>query len=235
MNNGKAFGYFSKVVADRLGIATDTLRSWSIRLEAIGIQFERNDAKRRIYYEKDVRALENMKELLALQQPLDDVAKIIAEKIENGTFDNAQMENNGSITIKHDFSVIEENNALSVEELKKLMTELAAAAAQTAATKAADERFQTYQEQQQRLLPSPEEERRKKFDEMMLHRRIERRLQDQARQEWEKLPESERTLKAGLFGLKRIENAGKRQDFIKEYVDRHYETELRQELDIDAR
>lgn len=235
MNHGNEIGYFSKIVSDRLNISTDTLRSWSLRLESNGIVFERNDRNQRIYYAKDIRAFENMKELLRLQQPLDEVAKTIAEKIEKGLFDKLETENNASITPTQDLSVIFEKNALWVENLKKIMTELASAAATTAAAKAADERFQMYQEQQQRSLPSLEEKRLKQFNEMMLHRRIERRLQERARQEWEKLPETERTVKAGLFGLKRIENAGKRQDFIREYVDRHYETELRQELDIDAR
>lgn len=224
MNNSEDFGYFSKTVSEQLGVSTDTLRSWSLKLESAGVEFKRNERKQRIYFEKDIRAFKNMKELLDLQQPLEDVSKIIAKKIEKGLFGKPETENNAEIMP----SVIQENNAqITLEEMKKMMMQVAAAAA--------EEKIQAFRLEQQHSLPSPEEERQKKFNEMMLHRRIERRLQERARQEWEKLPEAERTVKAGLFGLKRIENAGKRHDFIREYVDRHYETKLRQELDIDAK
>lgn len=223
MNNSEDFGYFSKTVSEQLGVSTDTLRSWSLKLESVGVEFKRNERKQRTYFEKDIRAFKNMKELLDLQQPLDEVSKIIAEKIEKGLFDKLEIENNAEIMP----SVIQENNAqITLEEIKKMMMQVAATAA--------EEKIQAFHLEQQRSLPSPEEERLKKFNEIMLNRRIERRLQERAQQEWEKLSEAERTVKAGLFGLKRSENAEKRQNFIREYVDRHYETELLQELDIDG-
>lgn len=223
MNNSEEFGYFSKTVAERLGVATDTLRSWSLKLESYGIAFERNDRKQRIYHEKDIRVLENMKELMALQQPLDDVAKTIANKIKKGLYIKPEVENNAEIPL----SVIDENNTpntLTIENMKEMMRQVASAAVEA--------KFQSMQNQ---LLPSPEEERRKRFDEMMLHRRIERRLQERARQEWDKLPVSERIIKTGLFGLKRTENAQEMVRFINNYVNENYENELKKELDIDPR
>lgn len=222
MDNGENFGYFSKTVSERLGVSTDTLRSWSLKLEAVGVEFKRNERKQRIYLEKDIRALKNMKELLDLQQPLDEVSKIIAEKIKKSLFNKDKTEKNAEITA----SVIRDNNVqITLQEIRKMMIEVAAAAA--------DERIESFQIRQQHYLLSPDEERQKQFNEMMLNRRIEQRLRDRARNEWKQLPESERTVKVGVFGLKRIENAEKRYDFIKEYIDRHYEEELRQELDID--
>ncbi|WP_162990455.1 hypothetical protein [Mesobacillus foraminis] len=44
------FGYFAKTVSDRTGVAIDTLRSWSLKLEAEGVTFERNECDQRIYY-----------------------------------------------------------------------------------------------------------------------------------------------------------------------------------------
>lgn len=221
MDNSEDFGYFSKMVSERLSVSTDTLRSWSLRLESFGVKFKRNDRKQRIYFEKDIRAFKNMKELLDLQQPLDDVSKIISEKIKNAIFDKPQMENNAQITL----SVIEENNAqITLEEIKKVIMEIA--------TTAVDEKIHFFRNEQQHYITKQEEDTQKQFNEIMLNRRIETRLEERASQEWKLLPEYKRTVKAGLFGLKRIENAEKRNDFIKRYVDLHYEKELRKELNI---
>lgn len=113
MNNTEEnFGYFAKTVSERLGIAKDTLRSWSLKLEAEGVKFERNAREQRIYYEKDIRALENMKELMDLQQPLNDVSKTIANKIEKSFYNGDESINNIEITA----SVSQKENALITQE-----------------------------------------------------------------------------------------------------------------------
>jgi len=112
MDNNEEFGYFSKTVADRLGVSPDTLRSWAIKLEDKEIEFERNEKKQRIYYEKDIRAFENMKELLDLQQPMNKVVPLVADKIKKGEFEKPESENHASITP----SVIHENTALATSD-----------------------------------------------------------------------------------------------------------------------
>lgn len=109
MDNNEEFGYFSKTVADRLGVSPDTLRSWAIKLEDKEIEFERNEKNQRIYYQKDIRAFENMKELLDLQQPMNKVVPLIADKIKKGEFKKPETENHTEITP----SVIRENTALT--------------------------------------------------------------------------------------------------------------------------
>ena len=84
MESKESFGYFSKTVAERIEVSKDTIRSWSLKLEAEGATFERNNRSQRIYFEKDMRTFQNMKELLDLNHPLDNVAKTIAEKMKNG-------------------------------------------------------------------------------------------------------------------------------------------------------
>lgn len=111
MENSEEFGYYAKTVADRLGVSRDTLRAWAIKLEMAKVKFERNDKKQRIYFEKDIRAFTNMKELLDLQQPMTDVVEIIAEKIKNGEFDSPKTDNT-EITP----SVIRDNTALTTQE-----------------------------------------------------------------------------------------------------------------------
>ncbi|MFD4932826.1 MerR family transcriptional regulator [Peribacillus butanolivorans] len=112
MNNAEEFGYFAKTVSERLGIAKDTLRSWSLKLEGDGVKFERNARGQRIYYEKDIRAFKNMKELLDLQQPLNNVSKTISDKIGKDSYNGVSLLNNTEITP----SVSQEENALITQE-----------------------------------------------------------------------------------------------------------------------
>lgn len=112
MNNIEEFGYFAKTVSARIGVAKDTLRNWSLKLESDGVTFERNTRGQRIYYEKDIRAFQNMKELLDLQQPLNDVSKIIAEKFQRDDYTKLESENNTEIM----FSVSHEENGLITQE-----------------------------------------------------------------------------------------------------------------------
>src|SRR5690606_24681512 len=93
------FGFFSKIAAEKIGIGKDTLRTWSLKLESEGVEFERNERSQRIYYEKDVRMLENMKELLDVGHPLNDVAKIVAEKNTKGEYDAALEKKNAENTL----------------------------------------------------------------------------------------------------------------------------------------
>lgn len=55
------FGIFSKEVATSLDISTSNLRKWSLLLEESGYVFERNKKNQRIYYNRDVNALSQMK------------------------------------------------------------------------------------------------------------------------------------------------------------------------------
>lgn len=123
MNNAEEnFGYFAKTVSERLGIAKDTLRSWSLKLEADGVKFERNARDQRIYYEKDIRALENMKELLNLQQPLNDVSKTIAKKIEESFYNGDESIKNTEIT--HSVSQVENGLITQEKQMQNFKKEL---------------------------------------------------------------------------------------------------------------
>ncbi|QOK29990.1 hypothetical protein IIE26_26860 (plasmid) [Cytobacillus oceanisediminis] len=70
----------------------------------------------------------------------------------------------------------------------------------------------------EQLLPAPiskEEERAKRMDDTITRMRVEMKLEDLAIHAWEKLPESERTKKAGLF--RREEDLIKRDKFIRSF------------------
>lgn len=71
------FGYFAKDVALELEITTSTLRRWSIALEKNGYIFERNEKEQRVYYQRDFRALRELKLLLSKSMSFDNTIKVI--------------------------------------------------------------------------------------------------------------------------------------------------------------
>lgn len=107
------FGFFSKIVATKVGIGKDTLRTWSLKLEAEGVEFERNERNQRIYYQKDVIMLDNMKELVGLGHPLNEVAKIVAEKFSSGAYMAPHKEKNAENTLAVSHT---ENELITQEE-----------------------------------------------------------------------------------------------------------------------
>ncbi|MER2460446.1 MerR family transcriptional regulator [Bacillus subtilis] len=104
MENGNEFGTLSKEVAIYLDINPNTLRRWSLELEKHGYIFERNTKEQRIYYERDIQTLSELKIILDKGQSMDNATKAIASKhkdrknaektlsvIINGERDNEQI------------------------------------------------------------------------------------------------------------------------------------------------
>lgn len=77
---------------------------------------------------------------------------------------------------------------------------------------------------------SPEEERAQRIDEMITRRRIESQLEKEALAKWNAKPEEERIIKVGLF--RKEEDKDKRDQFVKEYINTHFESRVRKEYDI---
>lgn len=74
------------------------------------------------------------------------------------------------------------------------------------------------------------EERETRFNEKLLEKRIESKLEDEAEELWNQKPESERFNKT-LFGLIKTEKEGERSRFIRKYVRDNFESRLRKELE----
>ncbi|CKE55020.1 polar chromosome segregation protein [Streptococcus pneumoniae] len=82
------YGYFAQSVAKELDINTNTLRRWSLELEKLDYEFERNERNQRIYYKKDVNVLKQMKEYLNQNWRLEEAAT----KSTVSTEDNEEIE-----------------------------------------------------------------------------------------------------------------------------------------------
>lgn len=74
------FGTFSKEVAIHLDINPSTLRRWASELEKQGYKFERNDKNNRIFYDKDILALSDLKRLLDKTQSIEIATKTVAKQ-----------------------------------------------------------------------------------------------------------------------------------------------------------
>lgn len=88
-------------------------------------------------------------------------------------------------------------------------------------------------EEHRQLLPPPksrEEIRAEEINDKMSRMKIEWRLEEQAIEEWTRLPESDRLRKVGLF--RKEEDFLKRDAFIKKYIQANMESALKAEYGI---
>lgn len=77
--NGQ-FGAFSKEVSLHLEINSNTLRRWALAMEKEGYEFERNDKKNRIFYDRDILALSDLKRLLEKTQSIEVAVKAVVKQ-----------------------------------------------------------------------------------------------------------------------------------------------------------
>lgn len=71
-------------------------------------------------------------------------------------------------------------------------------------------------------------DRQQRITDMITEKRIESILELEALNEWSKLPNSERLIKSGF--LRKEENQTKKQQFIKNYIQKNYESRFIDEM-----
>lgn len=111
-----------------------------------------------------------------------------------------------------------------IEELKVTFEE--AAAAQS-------EEIKYHYESLLKQLPKPkssEEEKEERFQEMVVKRRVESNLEEEALKIWATRPEEERVRRTGWF--RKEEDLRARDRFVKGYIDKHFAGTLREELGL---
>ena len=82
------YGFFSKDVALKLDINPSTLRQWCLAMEKEGYEFHRNDKDQRIYYERDINLLFELKNLIDKTRNRDDAIKQVVSR--QKSVDNAE-------------------------------------------------------------------------------------------------------------------------------------------------
>lgn len=207
---------FAKLIP---GASRNTVDNWFKNLEENKIHFvNRNEFGEKIYDELDLEIAKYIKIKRDGKWNFPGIYAALPDEFELRTNIVQKEKETGLMSIDE---LKKEMEKAFAEKIKELEVSLQQTAKETAAAAA------------QLALPSPEELRQQRFDEMMLHRRIEYRLKKRAEKEWNQLPEEDRTVKTGLFGMRRVENMEKKIAFVAQYVDDNYETELKKELDIE--
>lgn len=121
---------------------------------------------------------------------------------------------------------------VDVENLKeKLIEELKATFEEVAA--AQSEEIRHHYESLLKQLPkpkSPEEEKEERFQEMVVKRRVESHLEEEALNIWATKPEEERFKRTGWF--RKEEDLIARDHFVKNYIDKHFANTLREEFGL---
>lgn len=81
------------------------------------------------------------------------------------------------------------------------------------------------------LSPSPEQQRLERFNMLIAERRVMRELEKEALSLWLEKPLEDRQIKIGWF--RKVEDLEKRDRFIKEYKDKHFESRMKKEYELD--
>lgn len=85
--------------------------------------------------------------------------------------------------------------------------------------------------QEAKRLTAPEDRRIERFEQIMAERKVTKVLEKEAISLWKEEPAEDRMKKVGWF--RKEEDKDKRDEFIKKYVDEHFETYLIQEFNIE--
>jgi len=217
-NTTFSVSYHAKEVASVLAISGSTLRKWCLEFEKQDYMFDRGVNNTRYFTADDLVLLHRVKEQLQdHHRTLQDAVTIVLTGIE---------EEQRATSVLDDFKGEQQNNMMQIildklekqEEFNKaLLNEL--------------RRQQERQEQEQKALPSPTQQRLDRFNSMIAERRVISVLENEALKLWDDKPDNERFIKIGWF--KKIEDIAKRDRFVKNYIDEHFEERLGQEFDFD--
>jgi hypothetical protein len=113
---------------------------------------------------------------------------------------------------------VDKMRATIMNEMKKSFEEIASA------------QMQRQMEGFQKMLPSREQERLDRFNDLMAERKVNRILEEEALSIWSTKPASERFRKVGWFRTE--EDRDKRDKFVRDYIDEHFENRMRKEYDL---
>jgi DNA-binding transcriptional MerR regulator len=164
------YGFFSKEVALKLDINASTLRQWSLAMEKEGYEFHRNDKEQRIYYDRDINLLFELKNLIEKTRNRDDAIKQVVSR--QKSVDNAEkllsVNENERDNITVSKSDLEELIQMSVEKAIEKERDAMFKAFETKLNNTMEQRDRYLVQQlkesmeQQKLIAASQEEKKKK-------------------------------------------------------------------------
>ncbi|RAP75812.1 hypothetical protein [Paenibacillus montanisoli] len=231
--------YSTKNIADMLRIESVTVRKYASALERAGYAFDRNTAKNRSYSGRDAAAFRFM-HLIRMQsgvtveaaalmtvqrsnaastelQPVDRNEDDLLPQPYNGRYEIIASE---VLKIRTEFEAVRDMTVEQTERLNRI-----AALSERYEQMVGFQKELMLQMQQLAAAEQAEELRTQRVNDQLIEHRIKMNLKRTALSIWNEKPERERTMKAGWF--RRLENEAARESFIRNYIDDHYEEELR--------
>ncbi|OXB94802.1 MerR family transcriptional regulator [Parageobacillus galactosidasius] len=201
----------------------NTVDKWFKELEKRGIHYVNRVAGEKVYDELDLAIGRFIYKRRQEKWRLDVIFEHLPKYVEVRPFP-AEWESNQDII---DPSQIERKIVRTVmeelnKELSKVKEELLQTVKEVAAAQVAT------------MLPKPKndaQERMEKLNMIILQKRIEHKLEEEAIKLWNQKPESERMKKVGWF--RKEEDLIKREEFIRKYKEENFERMLREELGIE--
>lgn len=205
----------------------NTVDGWFKRLESDRIHYinRTEDTNEKIYDELDLKIAIFIKKRREEKWSLTAISNDL-----NNYFDLRDFPRN---------EVSSELHIVDIEDIKEQITkELRKAFEEVTTTKLEEmkkqnEEVKIYYEKMVQSLPKPpslEEQKEQRFQELVIRRRVESKLEDKANHEWSKLPDTERLKKVGFF--RKEVDIEKKNQFIKTYINKYFEDSLKKELGL---
>jgi len=205
---------FEEVTGIEETIHFNTVDKWFKDLERKGIHYVQRVADKKVYDEKDLNIAIYIMKMRREKWHLEAIMGILSKYVELREFpdgiDSSQqvMTNEGQILVEmqRNFKRLEES---FVEKFSKQMEE------QINLSK------KQIQNELLNKLPepkSPEQVRAERTDQMIAATRYRFKLEEEAIQEWNKLPEEQRIKKVGFLIKRSEEDLIKRDQFIRSYI-----------------
>ncbi|MED4400322.1 hypothetical protein [Metabacillus fastidiosus] len=221
-------GEFHKLV-DKRGLTT--VDNWFKDLEKNKIHYiaREKDSDQKIYDETDAQILKYIdmrrREQIPLKIIMDELPNYFELRpfpIEEDTTDNAQVLDLAAIQKKFSDSIeksVEEHINKGITQLKSELGEFL------------DGKMSSFLKQAAAIEENNRDKgegREQRLIETLTARRVEAKLRRKALTLWTEKPSSERLIKTGLFS--KSEDVNKRDLFVEEYIDQHYEEEFTKEM-----
>lgn len=123
------FGVFSGQVSGMLDINTNTLRTWSLELEKLDYNFERNKRQQRIYYPHDIEVLQEMKKIMGtgtytIQESIQKVLESRDLQRSNGQTDSVLEGRNIVMTMDEPKNGLNQMGLAFLEQASTTMNEM---------------------------------------------------------------------------------------------------------------
>jgi hypothetical protein len=215
---------FAEKIAEGVGgsIHYNTVDKWFKELERRRIHYIQRVAGEKVYDELDLKIGCYIYQKRQEKWRLDAIFEHLPDVIDVRPFP-ADWESNDGIEVNQIeqrilYAVMEEMR----KEINKTKEEILRSVKEIATTELAS------------MLPKPKDDiqdRMEKFNTMILQKRLEQKLEEEALQLWNEKPKEERIKKVGWF--RKEEDIEKRDMFVRKYKQNNFEWRLKKELGLD--